>query len=329
MQIAAFLLKRATQFVLLALLVAFAAFLLSSAVPGDFFSTHLLDSSVRAEAIEQLRRKYGLDQSAYVQYTHWLKNLARMDLGYSLFYQRPVVPLVADALVKTLWMGIPALILGIGGGMVVGTFHRITARPLWGRILDLLSTVALSLPSLLLGLVALLFAAHTHWFPLGGMDSVGAQESGLWQWAMDRIHHLILPVACLTIPVFAYVERIQYASTEGGPSEMFLRSARARGLSRRRIFFQYILRPGLNPVLSVSGPLIGGILSGSLVLEVLFSWPGLGQITYDSLFNSDLFLLAGCIMGSSLLLVAGNLLADLAMMGLDPRTRALIRKGLQ
>jgi peptide/nickel transport system permease protein len=177
--------------------------------------------------------------------------------------------------------------------------------------------------------VALLFAAHTHWFPLGGMDSLGTPESGLWQWAINRIHHLILPVACLTIPVFAYVERIQYASTEGGPHELYLRSAKARGLSSRRIFFQYLLRPGLNPVLSVSGPMIGGILSGSLVLEVLFSWPGLGQITYDSLFNSDLFLLAGCILGSSFVLVFGNLLADLAMMLFDPRTRALVRKGFR
>ncbi len=90
-----------------------------------------------------------------------------------------------------------------------------------------------------------------------------------------------------------------------------------------------MLRPGLNPVLSVSGPLIGGILSGSLVLEVIFAWPGLGQITYDALFNSDLFLLAGCIVGSSLLLVVGNLLADFALVAFDPRTRSLAAKGLR
>jgi peptide/nickel transport system permease protein len=329
MRTSVFLLKRTALFILLSLLVALAAFWLSSIIPGDFFTTHLLDSSVRAETIEQLRHKYGLDQPVYIQYLRWLKNLIRLDLGYSLFYQRPVAPVVADALTKTLWMGIPALILGFGIGVVFGTVHGIVRQRPTGRFLDLFSTVALSLPSLLLGLAALLFAAHTHWFPLGGMNSLGNQGANLWQWTIDRIHHLLLPVACLTIPVLAYVERIQYAATRSGLNESYVRSAQSRGLSSARIFFHHILRPGLNPVLSISGPMLGGILSGSLVLEVIFAWPGLGQITYDALFNSDLFLLAGCVMGSSLLLVVGNLLADLALVLLDPRTRSLVRKGLQ
>ncbi len=329
MQISVILLKRAAQLVLISLLVAFAAFWLSSLIPGDYFSAHILDSSVRTETVEQLRHQYGLDQPAYFQFLSWLKNLARLDLGYSLFYQRPVTPLIADALIKTLWMGIPALILGFGGGILLGTLRAISGRRLLGRLMDMFSTIALSLPSLLLGLGALLLAANTHWFPLGGMNSPGNQDPGLWQWAVDRIHHLILPVACLTIPILAYVERIQYSATQSGTSEIYVRFAQSRGLSSMRIFFHYLLRPGLNPVLSISGPMLGGILSGSLILEIIFSWPGLGQITYDALFNSDLFLLTGCVMGSSLLLVIGNLLADLALMILDPRTRSLGWKGLQ
>jgi peptide/nickel transport system permease protein len=143
------------------------------------------------------------------------------------------------------------------------------------------------------------------------------------------MHHLILPVICLTIPVFAYVERIQYSATRNSRNELHVRFAQSRGLSRQRIFFQYILRPSLNPVVSISGPMLGGILSGSLVLEVIFAWPGLGQITYDALFNSDLFLLIGCIMGSSCLLVVGNLLADCALLVLDPRARSSAWKGNQ
>ncbi len=323
-----FLLKRTAQLIILALLVAFVTFWLSAIIPGDFFSTHLLDSAIRMETVEQLRHKYGLDQPVYIQYSRWLGNLLRLDFGYSLFYQRPVAPIIADALAKTLWMGVPALMLGLGAGVLLGAIHSVFRHLLLGRLLDLLSTVALSLPSLLLGLVALLLAAHTNWFPLGSMSSLGIQNAGYWQQAADRIHHLILPVACLTIPVLASVERIQYAACRNFNNELYLRFARARGLGRKRIFFHYILRPGLNPVLSISGPMLGGILSGSLVLEVIFAWPGLGQITYDALFNSDLFLLAGCILGSSLLLVVGNLLADLALLIFDPRTRSLVRKGL-
>jgi peptide/nickel transport system permease protein len=134
---------------------------------------------------------------------------------------------------------------------------------------------------------------------------------------------------CLSIPIFAYVERIQCAAIRNGQSELWVRFARSRGLSSPRIFFQYVLRPGMNPVVSISGPMLGGILSGSLVLEIIFAWPGLGQITYDALFNSDLFLLAGCVMGSSLLLVVGNLLADCILFAIDPRTRPIAWKGFR
>jgi len=328
MRVVAYLLKRAAQLVLLSLLVAFVTFLLSSLIPGDFFSTHILDSSVRTETVDQMRHAYGLDAPFYVQYLRWLKDLFRLDLGHSMFYQRPVLQVVADALAKTLWMGVPALLLGFGIGIVVGTLHGVVAQRLQGRLLDSLSSVLLSMPSLLLGLTALLFAAHTGWFPLGGMNSIADPDAGLWRWAIDRVHHLILPVVCLTIPILAYVERVQYSATRNGHSALPARFARSRGLSRSRVFFQYILRPGLNPVLSILGPMLGGVLSGSLVLEVIFSWPGLGQITYDALFNSDLFLLVGCVLGSSFLLVVGNLLADFALMVLDPRTRSLTRKGL-
>jgi peptide/nickel transport system permease protein len=329
MRIAVFLVKRAAQLVLLALLVAFVTFLLSTLIPGDFFSSHILDSSMRAETVDQLRHKYWLDQPAYIQYWHWLKNLLRMDLGYSMFYQRPVLSVVVDALAKTLWMGIPALLLGFGLGIGLGTVHGICAQRILGRVLDILSAIALSLPSLLLGLAALLFAAYTNWFPLGSMSSLSAPDAGFWASAVDRVHHLILPVACLTVPILAYVERIQYSATLKSQDEVYVRFARSRGLGGMRIFLQYVLRPGLNPVLSISGPMLGGVLSGSLVLEVIFAWPGLGQITYDALFNNDLFLLAGCIMAGSLLLVVGNLLADFALMILDPRTRSQSWGGLR
>jgi peptide/nickel transport system permease protein len=322
----AFVFKRAAELVLLAFLVSFITFGLSSIIPGDFFSAHLADSAITTESVAQLRHQYGLDQPFHIQYWRWLEKMIRLDFGYSLFYQRPVSSVVADALVKTMWIGIPAFILGFAGGVVLGTIHGLAGDRGVGKLLSFATTIALSLPSLLLGLAALLFAAHTGWFPLGGMESLN-QHSGWLGWAVDRLRHLFLPVTCLGIPMMASIERVQFASIRSVSSELYLRSAQSRGLSSMRIFFQYMLRPGLNPVLSVSGPMIGWILSGSLVLEVIFSWPGLGQITYDALFNSDLFLLAGCVVGSSILLVIGNLLADLAMISFDPRTRSLIRGG--
>lgn len=328
MRIFAFILKGIGRLALLAFLVTSATFLMSSLIPGDYFTRQLLDPSIKLETVQQFRQHYGLDQPAYVQYARWLKNSLHLDFGYSLFYQRAVMPVVVDAISKTLWIGLPALVLGLLGGILLGTLHGMrTNRPV-GHVLDVVSTLALSFPTLVLGLGALILASRTHWFPLGSMSSNSALELTGWQWLVDRIRHLALPVACLTIPVLASVERIQSAATRTSVRELWVRSARARGLSAHLIFFQYLLRPSLNSVLSVSGPMLGSILSGSLVLEVIFSWPGLGRIMYDAVFNNDLHLLVGCAAASTVLLVAGNAIADFLLFLLEPRTRTVTRGGL-
>jgi peptide/nickel transport system permease protein len=319
--------KRGGQLVLLAMLVTSATFALSSWIPGDFFSKNLLDRTADQETVDQLRHKYGLDQPVQVQYLRWLGNSLKLDLGYSLLYRQPVLGVVADALRKTLWLGLPALMLGLGGGVLLGTLHGIYRNRLLGHLLDFASGIMLSLPSLVLGIAALLLAAQTGWFPLGSMSSVDLREAACWNWLLDRIHHLALPVLCLTVPILATVERIQYAATRDCSESLFLRAAQARGLGRHALFFYHLLLPSLNPVLSTSGPILGGVLSGSLVLEIIFAWPGLGRVTYDALFNNDLFLLLGCVVASSVLLVAGNLAADALLLILDPRTRESMRGG--
>jgi peptide/nickel transport system permease protein len=246
--------------------------------------------------------------------------LFHLNLGYSLFYQRSVAPVVLDAMIKTLWIGLPAFLIGCIGGILIGTLHGMYQNRAAGRILDLITIGALSLPSLILGLTALLIAAKTHWFPLGSMSASEIQGPS-WAWLADRIYHLILPVSCLALPILASVERIQAAASSDCLQQPFVRAAQSRGLGRIRIFCQYLVRPNLNPVISISGPLLGMILSGSLILEIIFSWPGLGQTTYDALFNNDLFLLVGCVTGSSVLLIIGNLISDLMILALDPQTR--------
>ena len=154
----AFIFKRTAELVLLAFLVTFITFWLSAIIPGDFFSAHVADSPIRTESVAQLRRQYWLDQPFHIQYLHWLGNLIRLDFGYSLFYQRPVSSVVADALVKTLWIGIPAFILGFAGGVLLGTIHGLAGERGIGKLLSFVMTIALSLPTLLLGLAALLFA---------------------------------------------------------------------------------------------------------------------------------------------------------------------------
>ncbi len=313
--------RRLTQLVLLLVLVTAATSLLSSLIPGDYFSVHELDPAIGKETVRHLREKYGLDRPAIVQYGHWLRNLLSLDLGFSLFYQSPVSGVVLSALGRTLWLALPSLLIGMGLGVLLGTVHAALRNHPAGALLDMLSTVILSLPSLLLGLSALLLAARTGWFPLGSMNSLTVAGTGWGTWFADRLHHMILPVTCLSIPIMAAVERIQHTAALQTLNEPYLRTARARGLRPTRLFFQHLLRPSLNSVISTSGPIFGAVLSGSLVLEVIFAWPGLGRITYDALFNRDIFLLQGSVVASTVLLVMGNMAADSLLVRLDPRVR--------
>ncbi len=268
-----------------------------------------------------MRERYGMDQPVLVQYGRWLDRVVHLDLGESRFYQQPVRDIVLDALLKTMWIGLPALLIGMLAGILIGTTHGLNRDAPFGLALDLLSSVALALPTLVLGLGALLLAASTHWFPLGSMNSAGLPDSSFSTWLADRIHHLVLPVSCLTVPILVYVERIQCAAAQDLVDDPYVRAAHARGLTESRIYFHYLLQPSLNPVLSTSGPLFASVLSGSLVLEVIFAWPGLGQVTLNALLNWDTALVIGCVVGSTILLVTGNLAADILLLLLDPRTR--------
>ncbi len=322
-----FVLKRAGQLTLLVFLVVTASFFLSALIPGDFFTRHSVDPTISSETIQHARHRYGLDQPLSWQYFRWLRNSLHLDLGFSLFYGRPVAPVVMDGVAKTLWIGLPALFVGIFGGILLGTMHGVWADRMPGRFFDVISTVALSLPTLVLGLGALILASRTQWFPLGSMSSTVVEDPPFWQWLADRAHHLALPAACLTVPVLAAIERIQAAATRDSLGSLWVRAARARGLRARAIFFRHLLRPALNGVLSISGPMLGAVLSGSLILEVMFSWPGLGRIMYDALLNNDLHLLVGGTAVGAALLVAGNLAADLMLLIFDPRTRLSSHEG--
>jgi peptide/nickel transport system permease protein len=319
------ILRRVLQLAVLSLLVASATFVLASLIPGDFFSAQELDPNAHRQTIDLARQRHGLDQPLAVRYGRWLERCLHLDLGKSLFYERPVRDVVLDALGKTLWVAVPALILGLVGGVFVGALHARRHNSAIGSALDVMSNLALSLPTILLGLGALLFAAATGWFPLGSMSSANLADKGFLAWIADRAHHLALPVACLTIPILVYVEKIQCAATREILDQPCVRAAYARGLGRTQILIHYLVQPALNPLLSTLGPLLGSILSGSLVLEVIFSWPGLGQATLNALLRMDLPLVVGCVVGSTILLVFGNLTADILLLILDPRTRVAER----
>lgn len=313
--------SRFLQLALLVYLVTSASFFLTSLLPGDFFTILEANPDISRETIEQLRSQYGLTDPLWVRYGRWLRNSLQLNFGVSLYYGKPVVQVVSEALINTLWIGLPALALGLAAGVALGTLHAVQKDRLLGYLFDTISAVLLSLPPLILGIAALILASRSRWFPLGGMNSVDLTGGSGLLWVLDRLHHLALPTLCLALPVLATAERIQFAAALHALHEPFVRSAKARGLPASKIFLRYLVRPSLNPILSTLGPMLAGVLSGSLVLELIFSWPGLGKVTYDGLFNRDVFLVLGCVALAGTMLVLGNLVADMLLYLMEPRTR--------
>ena len=311
-----YLLRRAGRAVLLLLAVSVLLFLLLQAAPGEFLSDMRLNPQISEETLAALRAEYGLDQPLPLRYLHWLESVAHGEMGYSFAYNLPASELLWPRARNTLLLTVPALIfswlLAIPLG-VLAAWHR--GR--WNdRIFSAGTSTILAVPDLLLALVLLLLALRTGWFPAGGIgSSLGVERFG------DRIWHMLLPIAALTIGALPMILRHVRTALMEALESPFVRAAQAHGVSTLRILFSHSLRAAANPLISLFGLSIAGLLSASLLIEVVLSWPGIGPMLVEAIISRDLFLVIGTVMLSTLFLVVGNLIADLLVGAADPRIR--------
>jgi peptide/nickel transport system permease protein len=314
-----YILRRLGFALLLVFVVSSAALLLIRVAPGDFATTQGLDLS--ATERERMRASLGLDRSPAAQYFAWLGGIARFDFGNSLLYSRPVSALVRERALNTAVLAITALLLATLVGVPLGIYSGTRHGP--GRTLvKVFSTLAVSMPPLIGSLALVFLAARTGWFPAGGMTSSGGIEMSWAEWLADLVRHLPVPALALAIPLAATLEKLQAEAIEAASSERFVMASQARGLDRRRAILRHAWPVSLKPVLGLYGLMIGSLFSGSFVVEVVTSWPGLGRLMFDALKARDLFLVAGCAATGALFLAAGTLVADLLLAWTDPRVRS-------
>jgi peptide/nickel transport system permease protein len=306
----------------LALVVA-GAFLLTEAAPGDAVDAYLLSIGGGDPAfVAALREDWGLDGSVSARLWLYLSSLARLDLGWSLAFGRPVLDLVMERLPATLWLMGSAVALaftfGSGLGVVAG------ARP--GSALDrALSTGSLALyavPGFWLGLVLIVvFAVELRWFPTSGLETIASGRTGFAR-ARDIAWHLALPVASLAVIYLALFLRMMRAGMAEAWRQDYALAARARGLGRLRIALFHVARNALLPLVTMLGLQAASMLGGSVVIESVFAVPGFGRLAQEAVAARDAALLAGIILVSAVMVVAVNLAVDLAYAALDPRVGA-------
>ena len=299
----------------LVLAVSSASLLLARLAPGDFV-TQSLGGQASQQTLDEQRARYGLDKSLAVQYRDWLAGAARLDLGYSMQYGRPVRSLIAERAANTAILAIAALLfatfIGLPLGVVAGSARRgVVAGAIRGG-----SIVLLSMPPLLTSLFLVFVAARTGWLPISGMRSATVPADGA---LADLLRHLVVPAAAIALPLAAMLERLQAQAMSEVVGQPFILAAAARGIPRSRIVWHSALKAALRPVAAVYGLVIGTLLSGSFAVEVITGWPGLGTLMLQALRARDIYLVAGCAGAGALFLACGTLVSDLALALVDPR----------
>ncbi|MCP4902823.1 MAG: ABC transporter permease [bacterium] len=313
--------RRLSVSILLLWLVATATFFVVQAAPGSYVDT--IDASrLPPEAREQIRHRYGLDRPIHEQYLSWLRSLAAGDLGVSFHYRMPVTRVLATALPPTLLLAGTALVLDLTLGLALAL--AAVRRPFgwFDRFSSVFGLVLYGLPSFwIAGLAILIFALMLGWFPASHMHSVHTNTNSSLASLLDVLHHLVLPACCLGIVGAAATARYLRASLLELRGSTFLLACRARGLPRWRILWLHALRPALLPVVTMIGLSIPVLFSGSVVIEVVFSWPGMGRVLWEAAVARDVPVIMGATVVGACGVILGNLFSDILYTVVDPRTR--------
>ena len=294
--------------------------------PGDP-TARFFNPNVAPEVIAQMRHNFGLDQPVYVQYYKWLSSFVRGDFGYSFGQMRPIADILPETLWNTVQLMLVALVVIFVVGMLIGIVQAVRQYSLSDNVLTFGALFFYSMPSFWFALMLILIFSlkASQWglpqLPATGMTSVGYEFLPFGAQVWDRIRHLILPVIALGIGNAAGVARYMRGSMLEVINQDYIRTARAKGLSERTVIFKHALRNALIPIITLLGLYLPILLSGAVLVETIFGWPGMGRLIVDAIFQRDYPLIMATSFVAAAMVVLGNLLADVLYAVVDPRIR--------
>lgn len=315
--------RRLLQMLPLLLAVSFVTFFFLFHSPGDYLSRLRLDPKISDELIEREAARLGLDKPFYVVWAKWLWGIVRHgDFGQSFSYKIPVTELIQSRLWATLLLALTstvfAWLIGVPLGIIAAVRHNTWAD----RIASGIAFIGISVPSVLLALLAVYFAATSNWFPTTGMRSDYAwQMTSRWDRVKDVAWHLVLPTIVLGMAGLAIYTRQMRSNLMETLNMDYMRTARAKGVSYPSAIMKHALRNAVNPLITLFGFAFAELLSGAVLVENVMAWPGLGRLIIEAYFSKDMFVVATSVLLGTLMLVMGNLLADILLAWVDPRIR--------
>lgn len=316
-----FIFRRLIQTVMVIFLLSFVCYWLMTKMPGDPIDIMLSSNpKLTSDDVVRLKHLYGLDQPAYVRYGHWLGDALQGEWGYSRTYRIPVEELMGSRLINTFWLSLISLAFSLLIAIPLGVFSALKPNSKFDYSVNLFSYMGISIPSFWLGLMLIiLFSVKLGWLPAGGTETTGAEYENTWQFIKDRAIYLILPVLSLSLQQIGRFSRFARSAMMEALRFDFVRTAKAKGLSKHQVIWKHAFRNALIPLITVVALSFSSLFSGAILTETVFAYQGVGKLVYDSIMQNDYNVaMVSFIISVSMVLIF-NLIADLLYGFADPR----------
>ena len=320
MQILIYILKRILQSIPLLIIVSILSFFIIRLSPVDPLAELRLNPSVSKETLQKETERLGLDKPIIVQYGKWAKSFLQGDLGITSNGEQ-VSTKLKERIPNTLLLAVVVIFMTWIVGVPLGVLAALKWKSPADRILTVLTSIGMAIPSFFFAVLLLLFAVKTGWFPVGGLTSSNFAEMSFGGKVLDIAHHLVLPVTVLFTISLAGLQRQMRANLLDVLDSDYVKFAKAKGLSEFKVVYKHALRNAINPMITLLGFEFAGLLSGAALTEYVFQYPGLGRLILEAVLRSDINLVMASLMMGAIMLILGNLIADILLIITDPRIR--------
>lgn len=312
----AFVLRRFLQSVVLLVIVSIIGFVVLNLIPGGPLAQYALDPGMTQDDRDRIAAQLGLDRPLWIQYFDWAWGLLRGDWGTSFRDGNSVLTVISRHVPATLLLMSSATVIAVAIGTWIGIRSATHRYSIFDYVATVGAMIALSIPTFWFGLIGIyFFSLRLGWVPVGNMYTIGDGS------VLNYLHHLIMPSVVLALVHIAIWSRFMRSATLDVISQEFVKTARAKGVRERRVIIKHVVGNALLPMITLAGVQLPSLLTGALVTETVFSWPGMGRLFLDSLGYSDYPVVMGLLMFSAILTIAGNFIADVVVALVDPRIR--------
>ncbi len=316
---ATYIIRRLFFLIPLLIIMSFIGFLAINLAPGNYFDTLKQNPQISRETISEYEAKYHLDKDVFTQYFYWLVNVSKFDFGYSFAYKIPVIKILKLRLFNTFILSLSVILFTWLIAIPLGIYCAVNQHKFSDRFFSFLSFIGLSIPNFFFTLLLLYFASKTGILPSGGMHSLGYEDLSGFGKFIDLSKHLVIPTVVIGTSGIAGLQRLMRGNMLEVLRSQYVMAARAKGLSENRVIYVHALRNAINPMVTIFGGSLSGLLSGAALTEIICSWPGLGSLMLEAVRSQDLFLFAGDLLMTGFLLIIGYILADILLAWVDPR----------